>query len=89
MAYAAARFCTSLLKGLSGEEGIYEYSYINTDIVPGVTYFATRVKLGRNGVESVERIDNLSEYERGLLETEVVPQLEESIRKGIDFVANQ
>ncbi|KAI5340014.1 hypothetical protein L3X38_019288 [Prunus dulcis] len=52
MVYAAARFIESSLRALDGDGDIYEYSYVESDLI-GLTFFASRVKLGRNGVEAL------------------------------------
>ncbi|VVA26414.1 PREDICTED: malate dehydrogenase [Prunus dulcis] len=52
MVYAAARFIESSLRALDGDGDIYEYSYVESDLIE-LTFFASRVKLGRNGVEAL------------------------------------
>lgn len=43
MAYAAARMTESVLLGLNGEPNIFECAYVESDVVPEVAYFATKV----------------------------------------------
>lgn len=43
MAYAAARFAESVLLGLSGEQDIIECTYVESEVVPGFQYFASKV----------------------------------------------
>merc|ERR1711974_395491 len=45
MAYAGARFTDSLIKGMSGQEGVVECAYIASDVTEA-TYFATPILLG-------------------------------------------
>lgn len=53
-------------------------------------FFASRIKLGRNGVEALIPSDliGLSEYEGKMLEA-LKPELKASIEKGIAFVQKQ
>lgn len=46
MAFAGARFTISLLRALGGERGIIEPTFVESNVVPGVAYFATNVELG-------------------------------------------
>ena len=85
MAYAAARFTDSLIKGINGESGVVECSYVASDITEAA-YFATPILLGKNGVEKNLGLGTLSAYEEELLKA-AVPELQKTIQKGIDFVA--
>lgn len=85
MAYAAARFINSLLCAMKGEPNIVECAYIKTNICPTVEYFAGPVVLGKNGVEKVCPLANLSDFEMELL-AKAVPELKKDIQKGIDYV---
>ena len=42
-AYAGARMAESVLLGLNGEEGIIECTYVESSIIPGLTYFSSKV----------------------------------------------
>merc|ERR1711942_466386 len=85
MAYAAARFTDSLLKGMSGQEGVVECSYVASDVTEA-KYFATPVVLGPNGIEKNLGLGTLTEFEQGLLAA-ALPELIGSIKKGEKFVA--
>merc|ERR1719492_644073 len=50
MAYAAARFTDSLIKGMQGQEGVVECAYVASDVTEA-KYFATPLVLGPNGLE--------------------------------------
>ena len=63
MAYAAARFTDSLIKGMNGQEGVVECAYIQSDVTEA-TYFATPVVLGPNGVEKNLGLGTLTAYEQ-------------------------
>lgn len=46
-AYAAARFAESVLLGLNGEQDVVECAYVESTLVPGLTYFASKVRWPR------------------------------------------
>ncbi|MBA0714458.1 hypothetical protein Golax_013431 [Gossypium laxum] len=89
MAYAAARFVESSLRALDGDGDVYECSFVQSDLT-NLPFFASRIKLGRNGVEGLIPSDfiGLSEYEDKTLEA-LKPELKASIEKGIAFVQKQ
>lgn len=89
MAYAAARFCSSCLDGLAGIERVVECAYIENTI-PGdasLPFFSSPVVLGPDGVKDILPLGTLSAYEQQCLE-ELKSELAGSIKKGIDFAAN-
>jgi len=86
MAYAAARFTDSLIKGMSGQEGVVECAYVASD-VSEAAYFATPIVLGPKGVEKNLGLGEVSDFEKGLLEA-ALPELKGSIKKGEKFVAD-
>merc|ERR1712098_72998 len=86
MAYAAARFTDSLIKGMNGQEGVVERAYIQSDVTEA-KYFATPVVLGPNGVEKNLGLGTLTAYEQDLLKA-AIPELNGSIKKGEKFVAD-
>jgi len=85
MAYAAARFTDSLIKGMNGQEGVVECAYVASNMTEA-TYFSTALVLGPNGVEKNLGLGSLSEYEEGLLSAGLA-ELKSSIKKGEEFVA--
>ncbi|XP_057805169.1 malate dehydrogenase, chloroplastic-like isoform X2 [Salvia miltiorrhiza] len=89
MAYAAARFVESSLRALDGDADVYECSYIESNLTE-LPFFASRIKLGRKGVEAVisSELQGLTEYEHKALEA-LKPELKASIEKGVAFVQNQ
>ncbi|XVF54320.1 hypothetical protein PTKIN_Ptkin05aG0171700 [Pterospermum kingtungense] len=89
MAYAAARFVESSLRALDGDGDVYECSFVQSDLTD-LPFFASRVKLGRKGIEAFISSDlvGLSEYEQKALEA-LKPELKASIEKGIEFVQKQ
>jgi len=86
MAYAGAIFADACLKGLNGVPDVVECSFVQSSITE-LPFFASKVKLGKNGVEEVLDLGLLSDYEKQGLES-LMPELKSSIEKGIKF-ANQ
>ncbi|KAH1248655.1 Malate dehydrogenase, chloroplastic [Glycine max] len=89
MAYAAARFVESSLRALDGDGDVYECSYVESDLTD-LPFFASRVKLGRKGVEALipSDLQGLTDYEQKALES-LKPELMASIEKGIAFAQKQ
>ncbi|KAI5590965.1 hypothetical protein BDE02_04G046500 [Populus trichocarpa] len=86
MAYAGAVFADACLKGLNGVPDIVECSFVQSSITD-LPFFASKVRLGKNGVEEVFGLGPLSDYEQQGLES-LKPELKASIEKGVEF-ANQ
>lgn len=82
MGQAAARFGTSLIKGLLGED-IIECAYVqgNGDNAP---FFAQPIKLGKDGVETILDYGSLSAFEQKALD-DMLPTLQGDIEKGVEF----
>ncbi|KAL0847360.1 hypothetical protein Bca101_020606 [Brassica carinata] len=85
MAYAAARFVESSLRALDGDGDVYECSFVDSTLTD-LPFFASRIKIGRNGVEAVIESDlqGLTEYEQKALEA-LKAELKASIEKGVAF----
>ncbi|KAH9599041.1 Lactate/malate dehydrogenase [Trypanosoma melophagium] len=83
MAYAAAEWAFSILKALRGDSGVVEYTFVHTDVMPGVAYFSCAVELGKHGVVKTER-PKLNKFEEGLMEKCLV-ELEKNIARGTAF----
>merc|ERR1712147_159401 len=86
MAYAAARFTDSLIKGMNGQEGVIECAYVQSDVTEA-KYFATPLVLGPNGVEKNLGLGTLTAFEQDLLKA-AIPELNGSIKKGEQFAAD-
>ncbi|KAG5391385.1 hypothetical protein IGI04_021348 [Brassica rapa subsp. trilocularis] len=86
MAYAGALFADACLKGLNGVPDVVECSYVQSTITE-LPFFASKVRLGKNGVEEVLDLGPLSDFEKQGLEA-LKPELKSSIEKGVKF-ANQ
>lgn len=46
MAYAGAEFTFAVLRGLKGEAGVVECAFVQSDAVPGLSFFSTQIELG-------------------------------------------
>ncbi|XP_044494954.1 malate dehydrogenase, mitochondrial-like [Mangifera indica] len=86
MAYAGALFADACLEGLNGVPDIVECSFVQSSVTE-LPFFASKVRLGKNGVEEVLGLGPLSNFEKEGLES-LKPELKSSIEKGIKF-ANQ
>ncbi|KAI7999292.1 hypothetical protein LOK49_LG09G02325 [Camellia lanceoleosa] len=63
MAYAGAIFADACLKGLNGVPNVVECSFVQSTITE-LPFFASKVRLGKNGVEEVLGLGPLSDYEK-------------------------
>jgi len=84
MAYAGAHFTNRLIDAINGKSGIVECTYVESTVVPGVSFFASPVELGPNGVKEIKGFGKLSDYEKKLLDA-AVPELAGNIKKGVEF----
>ncbi len=85
MAFAGAQFTNSVLRAMSGEKGIIECTFVESEVQPGVPYFSSPVELGLNGVEKIHGLGQLDAYEEQKLK-DALPELKASINKGVQFV---
>ncbi|XP_073220488.1 malate dehydrogenase, glyoxysomal [Cicer arietinum] len=83
MAYAAVKFADACLRALKGESGIIECAYVASQVTE-LPFFASKVRLGRDGVEEFLPLGPLSDYERESLE-KAKKELATSVEKGISF----
>lgn len=98
MAYAGARFTTSLLEAsVRGKRGLVESAYIHLAGNPGaewnlrttgLEYFAQDVELGPEGVANVLALPDLSEVEKEQVKI-AIGELKGNIAKGVKFVADE
>lgn len=49
MAYAGALFADACLRGLNGEPDVEEYTFVESSVVPELSFFSSKVKLGPSG----------------------------------------
>ncbi|QLB21187.1 malate dehydrogenase [Vespertiliibacter pulmonis] len=83
MAQAAARFARAALKGLAGE-AVVEYAFVEGD-GKYARFFAQPVRFGRNGVEEILPIGEVSAYEQAAIES-LLPTLKAEIELGEKFI---
>merc|ERR1719265_2288895 len=83
MAYAGARLGRAVLSGLAGVP-VTECAYVESNNVPGMPYFASKVVFGRNGIEKVLPIGALSAHEQKRLD-ELLPILKGEIDDGLAY----
>jgi malate dehydrogenase len=84
MAYAAVKFADACLRGLRGDANVIQCAFVASQVTE-LPFFASKVRLGRNGVEEIYALGPLNEYERVGLE-KAKKELGSSIEKGISFV---
>merc|ERR1712003_439034 len=83
MAYSGARLGKAVLAGLAGVPTT-ECAYVESSSVAGLPYFASMVTFGKEGIESVREIGNLSAHEEKRLK-EMLPTLKAEIDDGIAY----
>ena len=59
-------------------------TYVESSAQPGLQYFASKIVFGRNGVEEVLPIGDLSDHEKARL-AELTPILQGEVADGIDY----
>ncbi|KAH9620797.1 hypothetical protein KSS87_012566 [Heliosperma pusillum] len=85
MAYAAVKFADACLRGLRGDAGVIECTFVDSQVTE-LPFFATKVRLGRSGAEEIFPLGPLNEYERVGLE-KAKKELAVSIEKGVAFMS--
>jgi len=83
MAYSGARLGRSVLSGLAGVP-VTECAYVESTVVDGLPYFASKVVFGSEGVQEVLPIGTLSAHEQKRLE-ELKPILKGEIDDGLEY----
>jgi len=87
MAMAGARFAESLLKAAQGEKGVIEPTFVDSPLFKskGCEFFASKVELGPDGVQTIHDVGPLTDHEQKLLDA-CVADLAKNIQKGVDWV---
>lgn len=85
MAYAAAEFANSCLKALNGDANVVQCSFVASNLTE-LPFFASPVRIGKNGIEEFLPIGDMSGIEQENFEA-LKTELTKSIQKGVDFVA--
>jgi len=87
MAYSGARLGRAVLAGLAGKR-VVECAYVESSACEGLPYFASKVVFGKEGVEKVLPIGNLSDHEKTRLE-ELKPILKGEIDDGLEYASTR
>jgi len=87
MAFAGARFTKALVAGLNGES-VTENTFVDSPLYKseGIDFFSSPVTLGKNGVETIHPIGEITAKEEELLAA-CKDGLKKNIEKGVKFVA--
>ncbi|XP_047347324.1 malate dehydrogenase, mitochondrial-like [Vespa velutina] len=80
-AFAIARFCISLCKAIQQQSGVVECAYVRSCVIPEVTYFASQLELGPNGIQKYLGIPPINDDECKLL-LDAIPILIKAINQG-------
>ncbi|XP_035742130.1 malate dehydrogenase, mitochondrial-like [Vespa mandarinia] len=80
-AFAIARFCISLCKAIRQQSGVVECAYVRSCVIPEVTYFASQLELGPNGIQKYLGIPPINDDECKLL-LDAIPVLIKAINQG-------
>merc|ERR1712224_215849 len=83
MAYAGARLGKAVLKGLKGIPTT-ECAYVESTVMEGCPYFASKVTFGKEGVQKVHPVGPMSGHEIARM-TKMVEQLKGEIQDGLDY----
>ena len=65
MAVAGAQFADRVMRAKSGEEGIVECAYVQSEVMPGCAFFSSPITLGKDGVQEIHGVGEVTEYEQG------------------------
>ncbi|CAL8464917.1 g4452 [Coccomyxa elongata] len=84
MAYAAAKFAESCLRAIAGES-VVECAYVESHLTE-LPFFASRVRLNRNGIEEYLPLGRFNDLETANFEA-LKGELRGSIKKGVDFIS--
>merc|ERR1719384_733657 len=85
MAYAGARLGKAVLAGLNGTPTT-ECAYVESNVMPGLPYFTSKVTFGKNGVEKVHPVGKLSKHEEERM-AEATAALKKEIQSGLEYAA--
>jgi malate dehydrogenase len=61
-----------------------ECAYVESDVVPGCDFFASKVEIGPEGVMKIHPVGDITPYEQELLDA-AIPDIQANIKKGVDF----
>merc|ERR1712228_698552 len=81
MAFAGAEFADKVMAAMSGEKGITECTFVETDKIAGATFFSLPVTLGKDGVDTINDYGAVNAHEQKLIE-DMLPDLIAQADKG-------
>jgi len=81
MGYTGAHFADRVMAGLAGEKDVVECSFVESTLYPGAKFFASKVTLGKDGVETVHPVGTITAYEEKLI-ADMLPDLVAQGEKG-------
>jgi len=87
MGYTGAHFADRVMAGLAGESNVVECSFVESSITEA-KFFASKVTLGKEGVEKVHEIGTITDYEKKLV-ADMMPDLVAQADKGFKFAKVQ
>jgi len=85
MAVAGANFAGRLMKAMAGESNVVECTFVESNITKA-KFFASPVRLGKNGVEEILPLGNLSSAEQKYVD-DMLKDLTAQIAKGEQYAA--
>jgi len=80
MGYTGAHFADRVMAGLAGEAGVVECTFVESTITEA-KFFASKVTLGKNGVEEIHGLGDINDYEKKLI-ADMMPDLMAQAEKG-------
>ena len=87
--FFAFHFLPELFRNsFTGESNVVECAYVESTVVPECPWFATRVRIGKDGIEENYGLGEIDAFEKDLL-GKAITELTPSIEEGVAFVANQ
>jgi malate dehydrogenase len=84
-AYAAFTFAEACMKAMHGRVS-EQYAYVASDLT-SLPFFASKVRLGPNGVQEVLPLPPMTATEKAAMDA-AIPELHGSITKGVQFAQN-
>jgi len=85
MGYTGAHFADRVMAGLAGEKDVVECCFVESNVTDA-KFFASRVTLGKNGVETIHDIGTVNDYEKKLI-ADMMPDLIAQADKGFKWAA--
>merc|ERR1712066_193107 len=84
MAFAGAEFADKVMAAMSGEKGITECTFVDTDKIAGAKFFSLPVTLGKDGVDVINDYGTVNAHEQKLIE-DMLPDLIAQAEKGFKW----